>query len=220
MRKNNNFQGKVSQGDQSSVFSRDWECIWKIKFPNKDTLKNEILGLKEDNLRNINDTFAILNKALQICDFLHRLVDQDTEKIRITILVSCAEAVYKINKPKETISENLIRGFFKPVRPKIDYKIRGSVGEMPYPKIFGAVEVLYLVRNDFIHNGNFGGIFFRNEKSEDYAYQQDYFYYSEKENKAQLIKVSSECCLSYNYFLNIFLEAFIKNIEKYCENNL
>jgi len=144
---------------------------------------------------------------------------QDTEKIIITTLISCAEAIYKINKPDGSISENLVKGFFKPVKQELNYKIRGHVGGVPYKKVFEPSEVLYLIRNDYIHNGNFTGIFFRKPQSEDYVYNFGSFYYSEKENKNNLIQAFSECNLTYKDFLKIFLNAFIENIEKYCNSN-
>lgn len=143
---------------------------------------------------------------------------QDTEKIIITTLVSCAEATYRINKPKEIFCEKLVKGFFEPVKSKIRYKIRGSVGDNPRKKIFNPVEVLYLIRNDYVHNGNFTGLFFRSENSEDYAYNFGTFHFYEKKDKLKLIQANSECCLTYEQFLQIFLEAFIINIQDFYNN--
>lgn len=212
---------QVWQNQQYKFFEKDWEKKWKEKFLGEDGLKARILKLEYDNFYNVNNVFGKLNKALQICDFLYELKKskppQDTEKIIITMLVSIAEAVYRINKPNEEISENLVKGFFKPVKSKIDYKIRGHIdANMPYKKTFGAVDVLFLVRNDYIHNGNFTGIFFRNNNSEAYTYNIGTFYYSEKDNKTQSIDAISECNLNYEEFMKIFLEAFIESINKYC----
>lgn len=214
---------ELGQNSQYNLFEEEWKKKWKEKFPDKDNLKDKILKLKYDNFYDVNNAFGKLNKALLICDFLYELKKakppQDPEKIIIMTLISCAEAIYRINNPNEGISENLIKGFFKPVNSDIDYKIRGHVGKLPYKKVFDAVEVLYLVRNDYIHNGNFTGRFFRNNNSESYAYEQGTFYYSEKENKAELILANSECCLTYEQFSDIFLKVFIENIEEYCSNN-
>lgn len=220
---------QVSQKLQYDDFEKDWENNWKEKFPSKDELKDKILKLKYDDFHDVKYAFGKLSKALSICNFLYGLTKtkppQDTEKIIITTLVSCAEAVYRINKPDEGISENLIKGFFRPVKSKIDYKIRGNsqskceAGRCKIDKSFSAVEVLYLVRNDYIHNGNFTGKFFIYPDSESLDYKLELFYYSEKENKARLIEAYSECNLTYQNFLSIFLEAFIKNIEEYCKKN-
>ena len=77
---------------------------------------------------------------------------------------------------------------------------------MPQRKNFVAEEVLYLIRNDYIHNGNFTGNFFRGINSEAHCYNQGFFYYSEKENKTLLIEATSECCITYKEFKEIFLK--------------
>ncbi len=209
-----NFEAKCVRSKYDS-FSKEWDTKWDRYFPDKNDLKNQIMGLEYGKFYDVNNAFGKLNKALQICAFLHKLSksksSQDTEKIIITILVSCAEAIYRINKPDESISEHLVKGFFKSVKKQL--KIKGRVGK----EIFEPAEVLYLVRNDYIHNGNFTGSFFKKMGLEDYVCNWGSFYYSKKEDKLKLIQVYSECKLTYQDFLKIFLEAFIKNIEKYCE---
>ncbi|MBI2463552.1 hypothetical protein HYV57_01200 [Candidatus Peregrinibacteria bacterium] len=207
------------QNEQYIFFKQEWISKWSDLFPQKDDLKEEILKLQYDNFYCVNNAFGKLDKALSICDFLYQLTKskppQDTEKIIITTLVSCAEAVYRINKPDELVNENLVKGFFNPVKEQLNYKIRGHVGEMLYQKVFEPAEILYLVRNDYIHNGNFTGRFFRRPTSKTYFYNSGCFYFSTKESKTNFILANSECSLTYKDFLNIFLEAFIKNIEKY-----
>ncbi len=216
------FFMKKLNNEQHIFFNREWENKWSKYFFNRDDLKDKIIKLKYDNFSDVNRAFGKLDKALQICNFLHKLSKskppQDTEKIIITIFVSCAEAVYRINKPNESMSENLIKGFFKPVKSDINHKIRGHVEKLPnlpYEKVFDAVEILYLLRNDYIHNGNFIGIFFRDDNVENCIYNIGNFDFSETKNKTKLISAESECCLTYKQFLTIFLKAFIKNIEKY-----
>lgn len=215
------FEQKWQDG-QYADFKNKWDSRWSKFFTDKVNLGDNIVKLEYDIFYHVNNAFGKLDKALQICDFLHKLSKskppQDTEKIIVTTLVSCAEAVYRINKPNETVNENLVKGFFKPVRSRIDYKIRGHSGKLPYKKTFDAVEVLYLIRSDYIHNGNFTGIFFRNTDAENHVYNIGNFFYSEKGGKTKFILSSFECSLTYHNFLSIFLEAFIKNIEKYCSN--
>jgi len=213
---------KEYQESQRKFFEEWWVRRWEEKFSGKDDLKDIILKMKYDDFYNINNAFGKLDKALQICDFLYNLSkskpSQDTEKIIIAILVSCAEAIYRTYKPTEDINENLVKGFFKPVEEKINYKIRGYVGDEPlYKKTFEAIDILYLIRNDFIHNGNFTGRFFRNcDLGDDYC-ELGTFHFSEKENKVGLIEAYSECYLTYREFQDIFLESFIENIREYCD---
>lgn len=206
------------QNPQYKFFEEEWDKKWKEKFPERGDLKDKILKLEYNNFHDVNYAFGKLDKALQISNFLYDLTkskpSQNTEKIIIMTLVSIAEAVYRINEPDEPISENLIKGFFGPVKSKIDCKIKGYVGDMPYKKTFEAIEVLYLIRNDYIHNGNFIGKFFSSESES--GEQKESFCFSEKDNKTLLIQVFSECSLTYEEFLKIFLEAFIENINKYC----
>ncbi|MCK5491349.1 MAG: hypothetical protein KAI67_05925 [Candidatus Pacebacteria bacterium] len=205
--------------DQYTYFENEWKFKWNKYFNNETDFKDSILKLEYDKFYNVNNAFGKLDKALQICNFLNELAEQkplqDTEKIIITTLVSCAEAVYRINKPEESIGENLVKGFFKPVVLQLENKIKGYVGEMPYKKSFKPDEILYLIRNDYIHNGNFIGTFFKKTNSENYVSMCGDFFYSEKEDKTKLISVKSECRLTYQEFLTIFLNAFIKNIKKY-----
>jgi len=203
------------QNGQYDYFSQKWDEKWQRHFSDRDGLKNKIVNLEYEKFYDVNNAFEKLDKALQICEFLYQLKEakppQDTEKIIITTLVSCAEAVYRINKPDESISENLVKGFFKPVKQQLNYKIREHVGNMPYKRVFEPVEVLYLVRNDYIHNGNFTGVFFRNSQSENHVYNLGSFYYSEKYAKTKLIQASSECKLTYDdFFENIFRGIYKK----------
>ena len=53
-----------------------------------------------------------LESVLRICDFLRRSSiedNHDTDRIIITSLVSLAESLRRINKPKEENCENLVK---------------------------------------------------------------------------------------------------------------
>lgn len=83
--------------------------------------------LEYDRFYETNNAFLKLSQAFEIVSFLEELAtakNKDTEKIVITTLVSLAEAVYRINKPEETIVENLVKGFFGPVKDMLEYRIR------------------------------------------------------------------------------------------------
>jgi len=179
-----------------------------------------MITLQNNTKNEINYAQGKLDKALQVCSFLKFLSQQkppqDTEKIIITTLISCAEAIARINYPKETDCQNLVRDFFKPVKEDLKYTIRGHVGSIPYNKVFCSEEVLYLIRNDYIHNANFTGSFFANSKD---MPRLGTFCYSEKSKKTRLILANSECKLTYNEFLEIFKKAFEENIKMYQKND-
>lgn len=216
------------QQQQRDYFSGEWKNKWQIMFCFLDSEKLEqtktrILQLDYENFYQVNNAFGKIEKALQICDFLRTLQSQtppqDTDKIIVTTFVSCAEAVRRINRPKETNCENLVKGFFSYVDAQIKYKIMGQsnttceTGKCEVECLFNATEVLYGVRNDYIHNGNFTGRFFKESNAENPNF--GCFFYSEKENKSCFIEATSDCDLRYEEFRNIFLEAFVANIEEF-----
>ena len=222
----------IFENDQYVYFKKncdEWEKLFSFYQGIKKLLEN-ISKLEYDKFQIVHYTLWKLDKTLKICNFLIKCKKskepEDTEKIIITMIVSLAEAVYRINRPSESNCAFLVKSFFKPVLDKIEYKIRWHCNKKcetwkcKIKKTFNSVEVLYLIRNDYIHNWNFTGNFFRNEQSNEYVYNFWTFYYSEKDNKTNLILASSECRLTYQNFLNIFLDAFIFNIEEYVEKHL
>lgn len=210
---------KSWESNQYQLFDSDWDNKWSKKFPEQNSLKAKILNLPYDGFYHVNNAFGKLDKALQISDYLFKLrksqPPQDTDKIIVTVLTSSAEAIYRISEPNEYSSNKLVTGFFRSIEDKIKYKISGYV-EGVEKTVFSACEVLYLVRNDYIHNGNFTGLFFNNETSDSNATNMGTFYFRPIDMKDKLIQAVSECKLSYHEFTRLFLVAFITNIEHYC----
>lgn len=191
----------------------------------------KIFSIDYDKFENVNSTLYKLKTALHLCDFLRneQLSDnQDTEKIIITTLVSLAEWTRRLNKPEEDSVDSLIKGFFKPVLNELQYKVKFSatsykewIAEKTYSpdqEEYIPIIILYLIRNDYIHNGNFFWVFFVDPADKEYSPHipnWSTIYFSEKNNKAKLLSVWIECSLTYEEFLIIFLKAFKLNIEKY-----
>ena len=113
---------------QYENFKTDWIEKYKSLFPEiiiEEKFLERILGLQHDLFENIYVGFYKLERALEICDYLEKQSQesyQDNETIRIAIFVSLGESIYKIVKPEEKLSENLIKGFFKTVENKLNNK--------------------------------------------------------------------------------------------------
>jgi hypothetical protein len=119
--------------------------------------------------------------------------------------------------PREINCQVLVEKFFEPVRDDLQYKIKGSLGNMPYETVFSSSEVLYLIRNDYIHNGNFVGLFFKGDATEEGIPNGGTFWYANKNDKTRLVLADSECKLTYDEFLKIFTKAFEENIKLYSQ---
>lgn len=182
-------------------------------------LLEEIEWLKNHRLfETINLAFWQLESTLNLCDFLWQEKIQknhDTEKIIITILVSLTEGLYQMNKPYKWNSENQIRWFLKPVSHKLKYKFKfcqttyesWDINEIIEMKKDDAIYVLYLIRNDYIHNANFLWRVFGDNNS-----FSIHFFWKNKKFEPKTIQVMSN--IQYNEFLSIFLEAFMENTKK------
>ena len=198
-----------------------------------DSIENTDYSKFED----INYAFWKLDNVLSICDNLRKEKiekNHDTDKAIIMNLVSLAEAIYKLNNPNQTVNEALVKWFFKLVNDKLLYNIKFSQSLYEdkrnklivekiekEPKNIPAL-IIYLIRNDYIHNWNFTWVIFMGEKEKKELINWDKmssFEYSDNNNSTILLEWVIECNLTYNEFLSIFLESFKLNLEKYLKNN-
>lgn len=214
---------------QKNNFKKNWEKKWKklfswIHFEWIELFLGQVIQLEQNKFEEVNYIFFKFEQTLQICDFLKESQQTprywDTDKIIVSILICAAEAFYRVNKPHVTLSINLIKWFFNPVREKLKYKISSHYPKnMPYIKEFDAIDTIFWVRNDYIHNANFLGTFFLHDSLSEWVTQFWEFKYSKKSHKSKLISINSKCSMKYNDFLVIYKEAFWKNIMKYLNNH-
>lgn len=134
----------------------------------------------------------------------------------VTFFVLCAEAVFRTINPYENSNEQLVKSFFETVYRKIQYTIRYNMGSKIEDQ--NSARLLYLIRNDYLHNGNSIGLFFKDDKEIENVYNVGSFEYRPVSNVRELTREIIECSLTYKDFRDIFLEAFISNICKYCKN--
>lgn len=187
-----------------------------------------------EKFENINYAFAKLDNALKICNFLRKIqkeANNDTDKIIITTLISLSESVQRLNNPDETNIWCLVQWFFKPISNQLEYKINlaqstyeSGIAEKIYIKNSDklSVKILYLIRNDYIHNWNFTWNFFLNSKlkSENQSScNYSCLYFSTEKDKSTLFNAWITCRLTFDQFLSIFLDAFKIAIETYLRNN-
>lgn len=112
----------ILEPHKRSVFSRQKsvyiELFKKYWISDIESLLTEIEQQDYSKFEDINNLFGKLESCLRICDFLEssqKLEVDDTDQIIITLLISLAEAGYRLRKPTEKIYENLVKWFFKPV---------------------------------------------------------------------------------------------------------
>jgi len=115
-----------------------------------------------DKFEDINYAFGKLESILNVCQFLRKTQKEknhDTDKKIIFELVSLSESIYSLIKQIHN-TENLIKWFFRPVKEKLKINIRPWIIHATHP-IFensgGCIgaRILYLMRNDYVHNINF-----------------------------------------------------------------
>ena len=176
----------------------------------------KVISCSYDRMQAICYLLSKIGKVIKICDFLDTLEKEnheDVEVIKIYLLISHAEIAsrtFGVVGKKDV----LVKEFFDPIvdKYKLNYKIRLSLGKLPRdPKDdLLATDILYKIRCEYAHEGNYTGRIFRKAETESMVYNG----FSFKHSNSQIM---AECSLSYTDFLNIFMDALWRNIEKFIE---
>lgn len=173
---------------------------------------DHITSLDYDKMQVICYLLSKVKKAIQICDFLDGLKKKehaDVDVIKIYLLISHAEIAMNNFKIEGTKIE-MVKKFFDPVVDKcgLNYKIKISPGNtedvMEDVRGMLAPEILYKIRCEYTHEGNYTGKIFKDPGDD--CPNQLRFRSNDKD-------VFGECNLTYQEFLNIFMDALVENIK-------
>jgi len=204
-------------------FEKKWEESqingWKkdkdkvVKFFSKSDLNiadiyDHITSLNYDKMQVICYLLNKIMKVIKICDFLDTLEKRehaDVDVIKIYLLISHAEIAMNNFKIKDKKVE-MVKKFFDPVIDKysLNYKIKMSLESIEDVGTMSFSEILYKIRCEYTHEGNYTGKIF---KKTDDDYSNLFRFRSNNKD------VHGECNLTYQKFLNIFMDALIENIK-------
>lgn len=163
---------------------------------------DHVTSLDYNKMQVICYLLSKVGKAIKICDFLDDLKKKehaDVDVIKIYLLISHAEIAMNNLGIKDKKIE-MVKKFFDPVvtRSGLYYKIRMDSGNTSSP------EILYKIRCEYTHEGNYTGIIFK-QPGDDCSN----LFRFRSGNK----DVYGQCNLTYQEFLNIFMDALVENIK-------
>lgn len=189
-------------------------------------LYKKLFDLDYDYIQPIIYLIGKIEKVMEVCDFLDTLAKNnhdDVDKIKIFQLISHAEIAINTFSTK-TASMNkgdLVDSFFEPVKDKLQYSLQLSSDDTnKLSKIKQQVtpsRILYKLRNEYAHQGNFTGKVFKSETDEGKVLNG--FSFDWDIPKAQPIDVSGLTRLTYAQFLKIYFSAFKWHLEDYIRKN-
>ncbi|MCL5011907.1 MAG: hypothetical protein M1320_00580 [Patescibacteria group bacterium] len=175
-----------------------------------DNLYDRVMELEYGKMQIICYLLSKIRKVIKICDFLDTLEEEgeDVDIIKIFFLISHAEITMN-NFGLSSSKEELVNKFFKPVAIKLKYKIRTSLSGVSQVKELSPPSILYKVRCEYAHEGNYTGRIFKNRGMEDGNAERLFPFKNDNED------ISGECALTYQEFTNIYMEALVENIENF-----
>lgn len=174
---------------------------------------NQIIPLEGENLRIVLSCFINLEKTYEIANFLKKKYWEDADKIIISDFINLAESLYNINKLsswKKKLSKNLVEWFFKKNKDAFDNWLK--LVKEAENKI-SWVEILYAIRNDYIHNNNFYGSIFKKYSD----FNLSFFYFSNSKTN-ELSSFEIKCYISIDEFFSLFMDSFIFNLQIFLES--
>lgn len=201
---------KEQQKKQINKWKRDKPEI--VKFFNKfnlniNNLYDHIIHLGYEKMRTVCYLLSKIRLAVKVCDYLNTLEKEerrDVDVMKIYFLVSHAEITMD-NFGVKGNKKELVRKFFEPITKKygLNYKIRYE--DSSRPMLFS--DILYGIRNDYTHAGNYIGRIFKTMSDEDDCPNYCSFY--DKYNKMIYFCFNLTC----KEFTDIFMDALVKNIK-------
>ena len=180
-----------------------------------DDIYNRILLLKYEQLRTVCFLLSKIRKIIDICDFLDqkaKLCKWDVDVMKIYLLISHAEIAMRDFGGRDE-NKKLVENFFNPVvkESKLNYKIRLSLGGFPMDNKRSLIgtQILYKMRCEYVHEGNYTGKIFRSEYDEDFSFNIFTF----KCDRLEIL--CGECNFTYEQFLVVYIRALMENIKLY-----
>lgn len=171
--------------------------------------------------------FGKIEKMIAICDFLDTLATNnhaDVDKIKIFQLISHSEII--MNNlglhSTDTKKVDLIVSFFEPVKDKLQHGLRLAIEHTnsltENHQDASSARILFKLRNEYAHQGNFTGKVFLSGTMEDRVYNS--FSFDWDMPKTKPVNVCAITNLTYNNFLNIYFFAFKIHLESYISKSV
>jgi len=176
-------------------------------------LYDQVMGLEYGKMQVICYLLSKIRKVIKICDFLDTLEKEnkeDVDVIKIFFLVSHAEITMN-NFGFSGEKRKLVNKFFEPVAEKLKYEIQTSLGNGTKIKEISSSDILYKIRCEYAHEGNYTGKIFKNSSTEHNDAENLFSFKNDDKD------IFGECGLTYQEFINIYMEALIDNIKKFSE---
>lgn len=169
---------------------------------------DHIIILDGDKTRATCYLLSKVMMVMKICDFLDILEKReqaDVDIIKIYLLISHAEITMNSFGIKGNKDEK-IEKFFDPVIDKynLNNKIRMDRESIEKTEAMSSPKMLWKIRCEYTHEGNYTGKIFKTTDDDSPSWFK--FKSNDKE-------VCGGCNLTYQKFLNIFMDALIENIK-------
>ena len=159
---------------------------------------------------------------ISVCDFLDTLAenkDENVDKSKIFYLISHSEIIMNNLRlaTQKTRKAELVNNFFAPVIDQLQQytfklTIRDANKLRKMKQETSASRILYKIRNEYVHQGNFVGKVFKIDSTE--WKDQDFSFDWDIPND-QPLSVYGKTNLMYSQFLKIYFSAFAANLKEY-----
>jgi len=165
--------------------------------------------IEYDRMQVVCYLLAKIRRAIKICDFLDTLEKdnyEDVDMVKLYLLISHAEITTRSLEQKGKDQE-LVEKFFSPVESELKYKIMPSLSTRVANKNVSFAYILYKLRCEYTHEGNFTGKIFKK-----ISHGSATLLFPFKVNTETLY---GECELTYKEFLDIYMKALMKHVDTY-----
>lgn len=187
------------------------------------SVHEQLFDLHYDDIQPVMYLFGKIQKAIGICTYLDGQAqknNEDVDKIKLFQLTSHAEIAMKVLNEADTTNQKRIEGFFEPIVSKLQYRLRLSIDDVStlskLNEDISASSILYKLRCEYVHQGDYLGNVFRIPSSDKRVYISSSFKWDLKKSKTKKpLQVFMETNLAYNEFMQLYLEALKEHISKY-----
>lgn len=183
----------------------------------------QLLDLTYDDIQPVRYLLGKMQKAIGVCKYLDDLAQkngEDVDKIKLFQLISHAEIAMKVLDGVSSTNNKRVDEYFEPVASKLRYRLRLGIADTNALSKLGedtsAPSILYKLRCEYAHQGNYLGSLFRTPSSVKGVYKLSSFEWDLKTAKSrELRRVSMETNLTYDEFMHLYFVALKEHVCRY-----
>jgi hypothetical protein len=185
----------------------------------------KLFELPYDDIQPVIYLLGKMQKMAGICAYLNERAEkhhEDVDKIKLFHLISHAEIAMKVLGGVKSTNAKRVEEYFQPVRLKLCYRLRlsSSISDTHTLNELGeditAPSILYKLRCEYAHQGNYLGRIFRKQHSDEKTYCMSSFEWDLKVGKdRELRSVDMETNFTFDEFIQIYFEALREHIDNY-----